>query len=117
MKAKNVINVVKEIKERKEITTEQKQETIQKKEEAKQTFLLSKPKCVCKNEKCDAIGYKQCPVCLQVVKSVCSKSRCKVDGWKPTMILSAAMTTKERLFPVEGSGSDSEDFSDSKRFK
>ena len=33
------------------------------------------------------------------------------------MILSAAMTAKERLFPVEGSGSDSEDFSDSKRFK
>ena len=74
MKAKNVINVVKEIKERKEITAEQKQETIQKKEEAKQTFLLSKLKCVCKNEKCDAIGGQMktlgspigCPIGLPI---------------------------------------------------
>ena len=63
MKAKNVINVVKEIKEKKK-TAQQKQENIQKKEKAKHTFLLCKLKCICKNDKCNAIGYKQCPVCL-----------------------------------------------------
>ena len=117
MKAKNVINVVKEIKEKKEQTAKQKQETIEKKEETKQRFLLCKLKCVCKNQKCDAVGYKQCPVCLQVMKSVCSKSRCKVDGMKPSMILPAAITAKEPkkcLFPIEENDSDSEesDYSD-----
>ena len=111
MKAKNVINVVKEIKEKKEQTAKQKQGNIEKKEETKQTFLRCKLKCVCQNEKCDAIGYKQCPVCLQVMKSVCSKFRCKIDGMKPTMILPVAMTAKEprRLFPAEESDTDSEE--------
>ena len=48
---------------------------------------------------------------FQVMKSVCSKSRCKVDGMKPTMILPAAIIAKEsrRLFPEKESDSNSEE--------
>ena len=95
MKAKNVISIVKEIKEKKEKAASEKQESVQKKEETKQRFLQCKVKCICESRPCAAVGYKQCPICLQVMKSVCSKSKCKVDGKKPTMILPAAMNSKE----------------------
>ena len=54
-------------------------------------------------QKCAAVGFKQCSVCLQVTKSVCSKSMCKIDGRNLTMILPATMTAEEPrcLFPAK----------------
>ena len=95
MKAKNVIEVVKEIKDKKEKAAVQKQEAAEKKEVTRQTFLQFKIECVCKSKKCAAVGLKQCPTCFQVMKSVCSKVKCRVDGVKPKMILPAALKAKQ----------------------
>ena len=97
-----MIEVVKEIKDKKEKAAVQKQEEEEKKEVTRQTFLQCKIECVCKSKKCAAVGLKQCPTCFQVMKSVRSKVKCRVDGVKPKMILPAALKAKQpprRLFP------------------
>ena len=102
MKAKKVIKAVKEIKEKKEHAAIQKQEAIQKKEFVKQTFHKFKAKCVCKGNRCAALGLKQSPKCIQEMKSVYSKIKCRGDGGKPRMIIpSAQIKEKRRLFPVD----------------
>ena len=110
MKAKKVIKAVKEIKEKKEHVAVQKQEAIQKKEIVKQTFHKFKAKCVCKGKRCAALGLNQCPTlglnqcpkCIQEMKSVYSKIKCRGDGSKPRMIIhSAQIEEKRQLLPVD----------------
>ena len=63
-----------------------------RKKESKQTFLMCKSHCVCGLDRCAALGLKQCFVCHDVLKSVCSKSLCNHDK-RPVMLLPAAAMT------------------------
>ena len=47
-------------------------------------------KCICENEKCDAIKLKECSSCHDILRSGCSKSGCIKDGKKPIMITVAS---------------------------
>ena len=51
-------------------------------------------KMTCDKKPCRAYGLKQCPVCHNNLKSICSKVSCRTDEKKPTMILPAASTQK-----------------------
>ena len=58
---------------------------MQNKNKQNERFFKCKTKCSCKGV-CAAKGLKQCPVCQEIKKSVCSKIACMVNGIKPTMI-------------------------------
>ena len=92
MEAKDVINLVKSIKEQKEQKVKSKE--IQMKMKDKDDFYRCKSKCACKEDRCLATGLKECPSCHSILRSVCSKARCKVDGKKPKMLLLIAATKK-----------------------
>ena len=75
MRAKDMLN---KVRKRNEIKKE--------KEDKKQTEALKcTVTCSC-SSKCVVSGLKQCPNCLDVLKSQCSKSACMVDGQKPIMV-------------------------------
>ena len=114
MKAKKVLNLLKDIEDKKQEQTKSKEEATKKKEDAKQAFLKCKVQCVCQQAKCMAIGLKQCPVCQHILKSTCSKGKCQVDGKKPIMVLPAAATasSSKRKAPT-GVASDSDESTDS----
>ena len=95
MEAKDVINLVKSIKEQKEQKVKSKEIQTEKKEKGKEDFYRCKNKCVCKEDRCLATGLKECPSCHSILRSVYSKARCKVDGKKPKMLLPIT-TTKKR---------------------
>ena len=70
--------------------------------------------------KCLALGLKQCPVCLSVLRSVCSKASCKVNGIKPLMILPAKQhSISKQLFEEDSSDDQDEeiDFEESEMSK
>ena len=53
-------------------------------------------KCLCEkpNEKCVAIGLKQCSSCKSILKSQCGKKACRSsDGTKPLMVRIADSTS------------------------
>ena len=51
--------------------------------------------------KCIVKSYKQCPKCLDMMKAVCSKKKCRgEDGSKPAMIL-PNMASSSRSLPVK----------------
>ena len=89
MRAKDVAAKVKDIKEQKQRKVLAKEDAKKKKEETKEVFLRCKDKCTCLKRRCLAIGLKQCPACKNVLRSVCSKANCRLDGAKPIMILPA----------------------------
>lgn len=103
MRAKDVASLVKDIKEQKEKRAQEKEETRKKKEEEKEAFLKCKEKCICSQKKCLALGLKQCPNCKSVLRSVCSKAGCQVNGKRPRMVLPGKKTGSnllpKRLFP------------------
>ena len=94
MEAKDVISLVKSIKEQKEQKVKLKEIQMKKKEKEKEDFYRCKSKCVCKEDRCLATGLKECPSCHSILRAVCSKARCKVDGKKPKMLLPIAATKK-----------------------
>ena len=61
-----------------------------------------------KMQRCMAIGLKQCPKCKNIIRSVCSKLSCRVDGTKPVIILSAVtrQTIPKSLFDCDSDESD-----------
>ena len=66
---------------------QQKKDAATRREKMRQAFILCKDKCQCSTSpSCIISGLKQCPVCLDVLKSQCSKSSCIIDGKKPVMI-------------------------------
>ena len=73
---------------------EAKQKEIEKKKsekkagksEQREAFLKCKESCCCEEIICKATGLKECPVCKDVMKSQCTKAKCKVDGIKPLMV-------------------------------
>jgi hypothetical protein len=111
MKAKRVLTVVEDIKNKKDQKTKEKQDAINKKEEVKEAFILCKVRCICREIKCKAIGWKECSICHNIMRSVCSKVGCRVDGRKPEMILPAASLTHRRPLFDESDNWENEDFS------
>ena len=121
MEGKKVIEVVKELREKKEEVERKKEARLREKRDVKEAFIRCKNQCVCKKEKCDAIGYKQCPKCLDVLRSACSKKTCQnEDGTKSKMLLPAAVESEcsrkkrkiARRSETSESESDIEDFDD-----
>ena len=97
MNAKNVLELVKSIKDKKEQQCKEKEESKSKKESEKETFYQCKKQYVCNKCVCQASKLLECPSCHNVQRSVCSKSACKVDGKKPTMILPAAAVEQKKV--------------------
>ena len=91
MEGKKILEEVRRISDQKAIVMEKKESKAKEKEGQKEIFLQCKIKCVCNKKVCAVSQLRQCSVCLNVLKSTCSKVTCKVDGKKPVMILSAAM--------------------------
>ena len=52
---------------------------------------------MCGGKKCKAVGWKQCPTCRNIMRSVCSKAGCRVGGRKPEMILPAASAMQKKV--------------------
>ena len=44
-------------------------------------------------EECKVKLLKECPQCHSILKSVCSKMACRIDGKKPVMILPASASS------------------------
>ena len=62
---------------------EKKEDAAMKKEELRLVFTICKESCHCSSSpKCIISGFKQCSVCLDVLKSWWSKTLCVVDGKK-----------------------------------
>ena len=68
---------------------------MKKEEKEKAGFYGCKSKCVWKEDRCLATGLKEYPSCHSILRSVCSKARCKVDGKKPKMLLPIAAIISE----------------------
>ena len=96
MEGKEVIKVVKRINEDKQKTLQLKQDEMKAKEKEKEDFYRCKRKCVCKEHKCPATDLKECPSCHSILRSICSKACCKINGKKPEMILPAAAVNKKK---------------------
>ena len=79
IEANKVKEIVKDIKKKKEEASARKMKRNREKQEGNDSFIRCKTACVC-NKVCTAIGFKQCPVCLSVLRSVCSKAACQKDG-------------------------------------
>ena len=106
------VKVLNDEKERKKEVVKQKED---KKDEDKESFFRCKQKCVCDKQKCLAFGLRECPSCHSILKSICSKIICQVDGKKPTMILphcSQDIKSKRSLKNAFNNMSESEDSED-----
>ena len=85
---KELLEKVKEANKREEEKQERKKDARKKKEELEEAFQKCKTACQCDGS-CTVKGLKQCPVCFNVLKSICSKKECIIDGVKPIMLLPA----------------------------
>ena len=90
MEGKEVVEVVKRMDEAKENMLQLNEEKIKSKEKQKEDFYRCKTDCVCKKDKCLAVGLKECPSSHCILHSIRSKASCKVNDKKPEMILAAA---------------------------
>ena len=100
MTAKKAIEKVKEIKEKKKEADSKRARAKDDKAKQFEMFVRCREECICKSKVCQAKGLKQCPVCKNVMKSNCSKAKCKTDGKNPSMILpakSARVAAKKKL--------------------
>ena len=80
-----------ELREQAELALKEKEKVKERKKQDKkgqcESFLKCKVTCICDSILCDATGLKQCIVCQDVMKSQCTKSKCKVNGIKLRMIM------------------------------
>ena len=86
--------LVEDIKNTKQQKAKEKEEKEAARISARENFFRCKEGCVCKSKVCKAAKLKQCPSCDSVMRSICSKSKCIVDGKKPTMISIKSTTRK-----------------------
>ena len=86
MTGQDVLFMVKEIEAKKAEVKQRKDEKQAKKGNEKIAFLRCQESCVCSTPRCSATGLKRCTSCGDVLKSQCSKAKCKGDnGEKPLM--------------------------------
>ena len=111
MEGKKILEAVTEKEKEKKELDNKKQENKKRRAMIKEQFLKCKDECQCKG-KCSASGYKQCPICGDVLKSVCAKQSCRDDGNKPRMIEISKSTSRRRLINSEEESSDDSSQSD-----
>ena len=76
----------------------QKEAKKQRKQTMKEMYFRCKESCVCGSKICDAAQLKECSNCHDIMKSICSKNACKVDGSKPIIITPAAASNAKQAF-------------------
>ena len=87
MRAHDMLTKVKERNAAENAKLQKKNDAATHREKMRLAFILCKEKCQCSTSpSCIISGLKQCPVCLDVFKSQCSKSSCIIDGKKPVMV-------------------------------
>ena len=92
MSAVKLLEKVKEVNRKEEEKKQHIEEAPATKERLKEAFLRCKWGCLSNVRPCEAKGLKQCPVCFNALKSVCSKKESAVKGEKPVMLLLAQGT-------------------------
>ena len=75
---------------------EEKEQKQRMKVEQKERFIRCRNECTCKQFPCFASNLRQCPICSDVMKSQCSKAKCKLASGtdKPVMVLVAAKSNR-----------------------
>ena len=104
--------MVSEIKKKKEEKEAAKDRAKQEAQKRVSMFHQCKHGCVCNQTPCQARGLQECINCHKVLRSVCSRTKCKgEDGSKPTMIKLAVPSgsRSKRLKFEESSDSESDD--------
>ena len=114
MSGNDVLSAVKEIEAKKKEAQNRKEANQAKKENEKIAFLKCIEKCSCTASKCHAAGLKQCTSCGDILKSQCTKAKCRGDnGEKPVMKTSASQSMsvkhKPKVFKREPESSDETD--------
>ena len=74
------------MKEEKKEKEAKKTQNLLNKAKRQENFIRCKDSCVCSQDVCLASGLKQCTLCKDVMKTQCSKGKCKVSGVKPVML-------------------------------
>ena len=88
MRASDILTKVKERNAVEAAKLKKKNDAVKNREKMRLAFIICKGNCQCPTApKCIIASFKQCPVCLNVIKSQCSKLSCIIDGKKPVMIL------------------------------
>ena len=80
MEGKKILERIEELHEEEERNNAVKAERKRKKEESDKAFLLYENSCVCRLPVCLAKGFRQCTQYRDVMKSRCSKKKCKEHG-------------------------------------
>ena len=87
MEGKKILEMVSAIKKDKEEKEAAKNRVKQEAQKRVSMFHQCKDGCVCNKTPCQARGLQECTNCHNVLRSVCSRTKCKgEDGSKPTMI-------------------------------
>ena len=92
MHGQDILKLVKEIKEKKDSKKLAVEHKVKQKEDERQKIFRCKENCVCGENKCIALGLKECPSCHSILRSICSKAGCKTNGKRPEMIIPTAAT-------------------------
>ena len=99
IEGKKVLEAVIEKENEKQEKDEKKHENKEKRKIIKEKFIKRKDQYQFKG-KCSISGYKQCSICNDVLKSICTKQSCKVDDIKPKMIEATKPTSKREIINV-----------------
>ena len=82
---------------------------VQQKILEKELFYKCKEKCGCIGT-CKAKGLKECTVCHEIKRSVCSKASCVSDGKKTKMLTTATKTSRKIYYKGEMDISESDEY-------
>jgi hypothetical protein len=91
MEGKNILQVVKLIKEDKAYKVEAQRAKENQKLKDRAAFYKCKKTCTCHKSKCDASGLKECSSCHNILQSICGKAACQKNRKRPIMIYPSAV--------------------------
>ena len=86
MQGKDMLQVVKSIKEENSRNAEAKKANKNQKLNDRAAFYKCKETCMCHKSKCEALGLKECSSCHNVLRSIRGKVGCWKNGKRPMMI-------------------------------
>ena len=92
MEGQDILSKVAELEKEKQKKIQESVERKEKMVQQKELFYRCKVQCCCEGE-CKAKLSKESPKCHSILKSVCSKMACRIDGKKPVMILPASASS------------------------
>ena len=96
MEGKNILQVVKSIKDKKAQKAKAQVEKENQKLKERESFYRCKERCICQKPKCEASGLNECSSCHNIIRSNCGKAACRKNGECPIMINSSAVVTNAR---------------------